>query len=320
MNKQEFIVGSHISLNKDKNYLLGTVKETIDNGANCFMIFTGAPQNKKRIPISNFFLEEAKVLASKHQISFNNCVVHAPYIINLATSDPENATFYIEFLCEEIKRTVAMGIKYIVLHPGFHNQQTYEEGMKNLIKNLQIVLDSTENLDYLICLETMAGKSNQLGKKLEEIQEIIKGCNNHKKLAVCLDTCHLHDAGYDLSKKDEFLKKFNELIGIEKIKVMHLGDSMNVCGSKKDRHANFGYGQIGFDVLMSWAYDQHISKIPIIVETPYWLESKPEKTKKVLISPYKHEIQLLKNKKWLPIPSNKYLPIFNIHKYSEKIK
>ncbi|AGX89313.1 hypothetical protein PRV_02935 [Mycoplasma parvum str. Indiana] len=276
------------------------------------MIFTGPPQNKKRVPISELFLGEAKKLAEKNGISFSNCLVHAPYIINPSSSNLENRDFMISFLSEEIKRTDAMGIPYIVLHPGYYVNSTLDEGINFLIENLKLIFNECKDTNVFICLETMSGKKNQIGKTLEEISQIIKGCDNHPKLGVCLDTVHLHDAGYDLSKKEEFLKKFDELIGLERIKVVHLGDSMNPRGSGKDRHANLDYGHIGFDILMEWAYEPLFKNLPIIVETPYWRESKNIKK---LISPYKHEIQLIRNRIWKPIPNKKYLPIYDRNKF-----
>ncbi|OAL10720.1 endonuclease IV [Candidatus Mycoplasma haematobovis] len=301
----KLLLGSHISLNRPSKYLLGVVEETIHNGADVFMIFTGPPQNKRRVAISELYLEEAQKLGKEHGIDFSNCVVHAPYIINPANTNSENKDFTISFLSEEVKRTGAMGIPYIVLHPGYHVGNTLDEGIELLIENLKLVLKECKDTNVFICLETMAGKKNQIGKTLEEIAKIIKGCDNHPKLAVCLDTVHLHDAGYDLSKKDEFLKKFDELIGLERIKVVHLGDSMNVRGSGKDRHANLDYGHIGFEILMEWAYEPLFRKLPIIVETPYWRE------KGKLISPYKHEIKLIRSREWKPIPNKKYIPIYN---------
>lgn len=303
------LLGSHISLNRPNKYLLGVVLESIKNGATSFMIFTGPPHNKARVPVSEFFLHEAVELGKNNGIYFSNAVVHAPYIINLANPLPENEDFNIDQLVLEIQRTHDMGIKYLVLHPGYHVNQTLEEGLLRLIRNLKKVLEKVEHLNVYICLETMAGKKNQIGKTLEELSIIISGCENHEKLAVCLDTVHLHDAGYDVSDRQAFFKEFDQKIGLERVKVLHLGDSMNERGSKKDRHANFEYGHIGFDVLLGWAYDPLFKDKPIIVETPYWIY-KNDKGKKVLISPYKHEISLIRNKQWLPIPNIKYSPIY----------
>ncbi|GCE63346.1 putative endonuclease 4 [Candidatus Mycoplasma haematohominis] len=292
-------LGSHISLNKKNRYLVGVVEESIYNGATTFMIFTGAPHNKKREPISSLFLEEAKELGLKHGIDFKNCVVHAPYIINLANPKPENQDFNIDQMVSEVKRTNEMGIPFIVLHPGYHVEQTWEEGMKRLINNLKIVLKRIEDTNVTICLETMPGKKNQLGSTFEELSEIIKGCDNHKQLGVCLDTVHMHDAGYDVINRDNLFNKIDSIIGLNRIKVLHLGDSTSERGGRKDKHANFEYGKIGFKPLLEWAYDPFFANMPIIIETPFWIS---KENKKKTMSPYKHEIRLIKQKKWEPIP------------------
>ncbi|AFO52448.1 endonuclease IV, apurinic endonuclease [Candidatus Mycoplasma haematolamae str. Purdue] len=278
------------------------------------MIFTGPPQNIKRAPIEELFLEEARELGSKNGLDFSNCVVHAPYIFNLAASDSEDR-FIHRLLVSEITRMVEMGIPYFIVHPGYHNGFSYEQGIDNIVTNIKSVLEATKHLNYFFCLETMAGKSNQLGSKLEQLQEILERCSWDPKLAICLDTCHLHDAGYDLSKKEEFKELVDRTVGLNRVKVLHLGDSMNPRGSAKDRHANYGYGYIGWDTVLDWAYDPYFSTIPIIVETPYWRRKYLSKTgteKVELISPYKHEIGLLRSKKWEIISRKDCDPVFNI--------
>ncbi|CBZ40872.1 apurinic endonuclease Apn1 [Mycoplasma suis KI3806] len=306
------ILGSHISLNQKSKYLLGVVEETICNGANCFMIFTGPPQNVKRVDTSLFYKEEALELAKQHNIDFSNCVVHAPYVFNLAGLDTDG--YIVNILQSEIERTVSLGIKYFVVHPGSF-RESKDEGINNIVRNVLEVFRRTSHLDYFFCLETMAGKRNQIGACLEDLQLIFSKCNWDPKLALCLDTCHLHDSGYDLSKLEEFKKKLSNLFGgLERVKVIHLGDSMNPIGAKKDRHANYGLGHIGWETILKWAYDDYFSSLPIIVETPYWkkqVKSKRSKeTREILVSPYKHEISLLRNKKWEPIPDKDCLPIY----------
>ncbi|AHC39803.1 endonuclease IV [Mycoplasma ovis str. Michigan] len=310
------ILGSHISLNKPNNYLLGAVRESIYNGADCFMIFTGPPQNKKRVPVEQLFLLESQKEAQKANIDFKNCVIHAPYIFNLARPDEDG--FIHSLLVNEIKRTVQLGCKIFVVHPGSFLSTTkdseqllvdHKQGIQEVIKNIKGILNATEDLDYFFALETMAGKKNQLGSKLEELKEIFEGCEWHPKLAVCLDTVHLHDSGYDLSDVEGFKKQLDSLIGLPRVKTLHLGDSMNPRGSKKDRHANLNYGHIGFDTLIKWAYDEYFSTLPIIVETPFWIQEKG--VKKELVSPYKWEIQLIRDKVWKPIPNEEYKPIYN---------
>lgn len=207
------LIGSHISLNKLSEYLVGVVEESANNGANTFMIFTGAPHNKIRVPVSSMNLTEAEELGKKHGILFSNAVIHAPYLINLANPIEDNELFNIDFLVNEIRRTDKMGIKYIVLHPGYHVNQTEEEGLNRLIKNLRSVLAQIQDSDVIVCLETMSNKKNQIGGKLEHLFKIFSGCDNHKNLGVCLDTVHLHDAGYDVTSRREIFRMIDEAIG-----------------------------------------------------------------------------------------------------------
>lgn len=277
------IVGSHVSFNKD-NQLLGSVLEAISYGSNTFMIYTGAPQNTVRVPINNDLTKSADLLMSENNINKKNIVCHAPYIINLANS--KNFDFNINFLKEEIKRVDELGISNLVLHPGSYVDIGLEKGIQNIIDSLNIVLDN--NINVTICLETMAGKGTEVGRKLEEIKAIIDNIKFKNKIGVCLDTCHLNDAGYDMTNFDDFLTQFDDIIGLEYIKVIHINDSKNIRGSAKDRHENIGLGTIGFDNLIKIIYNERLENIPKILETPY-VEKKP---------PYKEEISMIIEKKF----------------------
>ncbi len=220
-------IGSHVSM-KGKEMLLGSVKEAISYNANAFMIYTGAPQNTRRKPISEMLIEEAKELMKENNIPFENVVIHAPYIMNLANGDPEKRAFAVEFLTKEIERTHEIGAKQIVLHPGAHVKQGPEIGLQFIIEGLNQVIENTKDLDVLIALETMAGKGTECGRSFEELKVIFDGVTHNERLSVCFDTCHTHDAGYDT--KDDFDKviaEFDSLIGKERISVFHINDSKN---------------------------------------------------------------------------------------------
>ena len=281
MNK--LLIGSHVSFNKD-NQLLGSALEAISYGANTFMFYTGAPQNTVRVPINNDLTKYAELLMSENNINKDNIVCHAPYIINLANS--RNFDFNIKFLKKEIKRVDELGISKLVLHPGSYVDIGLENGIKNIIDSLNIVLDNNSNV--IVCLETMAGKGTEIGKKLEELKTIIDNIKYKDKIGICLDTCHLNDAGYDMSDFDSFMDLFDKIIGTQYIKVIHINDSKNILGSSKDRHENIGLGTIGFDNLIKIIYDERLKNIPKILETPY-VEKKP---------PYKEEINMIKEKKF----------------------
>lgn len=282
-------IGSHVSLS-GKKMLLGSVEESLENGANCLMVYTGAPQNTKRRPIDEFRVDEAKELLAKNNISMDDVIIHAPYIINLAnTTKPEVFELAIDFLRQEIKRVEEIGAKYIVLHPGAHVGAGEEAGLDQIIKGLDMVL--TKDQTPIICLETMAGKGSELGTSFEQLAYIINNVKLPDKLGVCLDTCHINDAGYDETDFDKILDDFDKIIGLDRLKVIHINDSKNPIASHKDRHANIGYGTIGFDKLINIIYNPRIKDLCKILETPFVNDRKD--------SPYKQEIAMIKNKKFV---------------------
>lgn len=278
------IIGSHVSFKKDKQ-LVGSVEEALSYGSTTFMFYTGAPQNTNRQPIDNNLTEEA-IKLMKDKIDINNVIVHAPYIINLASDNG----FAVDFLKQELKRVEQLKMTKLVLHPGSSVKLSREEGIKNIIDNLNKVGQS----NVLILLETMAGKGTELGKNFLEIKEIIDGVNY--PIGVCLDTCHINDAGYDLTNFDKILDLFDDIIGLDKLKCVHINDSKNLINTHKDRHENIGYGTIGFDNLIKIIYHDKLKGIPKILETPY--VSKDDTSKEKLYPPYKFEIEMILNKKF----------------------
>ena len=284
------IIGSHVSFNKD-NQLLGSVREALAYDANTFMFYTGAPQNTKRIPINDEKTYEAFKLMKDNNMDLRNIIVHAPYIINPANT--ENIDFYINFLRQEIDRVEKLGITKLVLHPGSHVQLGEDIAIKNITHVLNSCLLSDTKVD--ICLETMAGKGTEMGINFDQLKKIIDGVLYKDKVKVCLDTCHLNDAGYDLKEFDVILDEFDKKIGIDKIACVHINDSKNILGSHKDRHENIGLGTIGFDNLINIIYHDKLKGVPKILETPYITNGIDEKNK--IYAPYKFEIEMIKNKK-----------------------
>ena len=277
------IIGSHVGYKKDSG-LVGSVKEALSYDANTFMFYTGAPQNTIRSSIDLENVKEAYKLMQDNGIDKNNVIVHAPYIINLANGDESKFNFSCNFLSEELKRVNTLGMKYLVLHPGSHVGQGVDIGISNIIKALNKVLSNDES-DVMILLETMAGKGSELGKTFEELKQIIDGIKKKERIGICLDTCHLNDAGYNLKNFDEVLESFDKIIGINKIKCIHINDSKNPLGSHKDRHENIGKGTIGLDILMKVINNSKLKDIPKILETPY-IDGK---------APYKEEIALIRS-------------------------
>lgn len=288
---EDIIIGSHVSF-KSSDQLVGSVKEALEYGSNTFMFYTGAPQNTNRKEINKELTEEAMNLIKENNIDVNNVIVHAPYIINLANNN-ENFDFAVKFLKQEIKRVEELGMTKLVLHPGSHVKLGEEAGINNIINGLNLVL--SEDTNVLILLETMAGKGSECGKNFKELKTIIEGVKLNNKLGVCLDTCHINDAGYDLNNFDKILDEFDSIIGIDRLKCIHVNDSKNEINTHKDRHENIGLGTIGFNNLLNVIYHPKLKGIPKILETPYVTLNDNSKDK--LYPPYKFEIQMIKSKK-----------------------
>ncbi|NLZ75452.1 MAG: deoxyribonuclease IV [Erysipelotrichia bacterium] len=274
-------LGSHVSMVKP-DYLVGAVKEALSYNANAMMVYTGAPQNSFRAPIEDLKIKEATKLWTANGCSMDDIIIHAPYIVNLAnTIKPETFEMGKAVLRNELIRSSAIGAKYIVLHPGSSLSDTLENGIDKVIEGLNEILK--EDFDVKVCLETMAGKGSEIGYRFEHLAEIIKRVDY--PIGVCFDTCHTWDSGYDLNNLDEVLKEFDEIIGLDKLHVIHVNDSKNIIGSRKDRHANIGEGNIGFDVLSKVVYHHLLKGKAMILETPY----------RDGVPPYKEEIERLLN-------------------------
>ena len=278
------IIGSHVGFRKD-DQLLGSLREALSYGANTFMFYTGAPQNTRRYPIEDGLTLQALEIMKEEGIDYSKVIVHAPYIVNLANeSDPEKFMFAVNFLRDELERCEMLGIKNVVLHPGSHVGAGIENGINSIAKGLNMILGNTS---VRVLLETMAGKGTEVGSKLEEIKAIIDLVDRKDLIGVCLDTCHLSDAGYDIVNFDEFLNLFDNIIGIDKIYCVHVNDSKNDVGAHKDRHENFGFGHIGYDTLINIIYNSRLENVPKILETPYVDRE---------FAPYKYEIEMIRNK------------------------
>lgn len=280
-------IGSHVGL-KAPDYLLGSVDEALSYGSNALMIYTGAPQNTRRKNVEELMIQEGLQRMKDKNIAIENLIVHAPYIINLANTVKEE-TFELatSFLSKEIKRVQAMSGNVVVLHPGAHVNAGVEAGLNQAIKGLNMVLDNERNVS--IALETMAGKGSEIGRTFEEVAYLIDGVNNKECISVCLDTCHIHDAGYDLNDFDHILDEFDRIIGLQYLSVVHVNDSKNIRGAAKDRHENIGYGEIGFDILHDIIKHPRLSHLVKILETPY-VDGLP---------PYKQEIEMIKTGKFV---------------------
>ncbi len=281
-------IGSHVSMS-GKKMLLASSEEAVSYGANTFMIYTGAPQNTRRKKIEDLNIEAGQAHMKENGI--DEIIVHAPYIINIGnTTNPATFELGVNFLRSEIERTRAIGAKQIVLHPGAHVGAGTDEGIRKIIEGLNEVLEQSQEVQ--IALETMAGKGSECGRSFDELAKIIDGVTHNQHLSVCFDTCHTHDAGYDIVNDfDGVLKEFDSIIGLDRIKVLHINDSKNPRGSNKDRHENIGFGHIGFDALNNIIHHPSLMEVPKILETPFVGEDKKYKK-----PPYKFEINMFREK------------------------
>lgn len=280
-------IGSHVSMSGG---LISAAKEAYSYNANTFMIYTGAPQNTKRKPISELKIDEGTAFMEEKGI--HHIVVHAPYIINLASNKESIYGLAKDFLKSEIERTEAIGSDYIVVHPGSYTETDSEYGINRIIDALNEVL--TQNTKPYICLETMSGKGSEIGRNFEELAKIINGVELKQKLGICFDTCHTHDSGYNIIHDFQgVLDEFDSIIGLDYLKVFHLNGSLNPSGARKDRHANLGANSsnpkgkdyIGLDTFLKIVKHPICQNKPLILETP-WIDNKTNL--------YKEEIALLR--------------------------
>lgn len=285
MKNENIYLGSHVGLSAPDFYL-GSVKEALSYGANTFMFYTGAPQNSFRKPLSELKIQEGRKLIHESGIDESKLIVHAPYIINAANfSRPDLYEMSINTIVSELRRTAGFGAKILVLHPGSHVGMGAENGIVALAKALDLAF-STDGTDVKIAIETMSGKGHEIGITFEQVRAIIDKCEHKDRLGVCLDTCHINDAGYDIKNDlDGVIDSFDKVIGLDRLLVVHVNDTKNPIGAHKDRHENIGYGYLGFDVLNRVVHHPRLEGIPMILETPYINEK----------APYKQEIEMLRS-------------------------
>ncbi len=293
MANDKLLIGSHVTFGSPE-YYLGSVKEAISFGETTFMFYTGAPQNSLRKPLEELWIEEGRKLIKEVGMDESKIVVHAPYIINLANkSDIEKHEASKRHLYNELIRTAAFNCQILVFHPGNHMNQGVDIAIKYIVESLDEIFDKLpKDNNVKIALETMAGKGSEVGSTFEQIAQIIALSRHKNRLGVCFDTCHVSDAGYNLFDKDGVFEEFDRVIGLDKLLVIHVNDSLNPMGAHKDRHANIGYGELGFDILNSIVNDERFANIPKILETPRVPNTK--------ISNYKLEVEMFKNQKYIP--------------------
>lgn len=255
-------IGNHAS--SSKGYA-AMGRQMVKNGGNTLAFFTRNPRGGKAKELDLKDVE--KFLAIAEENHFGKIVAHAPYTMNACAAKEDLRDFAREIMADDMKRMEATPGNYYNFHPGSHVGQGVEIGIQKIAEILNDVL--TEEQSTIVLLETMAGKGSEVGGRFEEIREIINLVEKKEKLGVCLDTCHVWDAGYDIvNHLDEVLEEFDRIIGLSNLKAIHLNDSVNGLGSHKDRHAKIGEGEIGLEALSAVTRHPALKGIPFILETP----------------------------------------------------
>ncbi len=255
-------IGNHLSTSDG---FLKMGEKALELGADTFAFFTRNPRGGSAKEIKP---EDAKALIKlMEEHRFGKLVAHAPYTMNLCSATEETRKFGLEMLCDDLKRMEFLPGNYYNFHPGSHTGQGVEKGIEQIIAALDIALLNAGSTTVL--LEAMAGKGSEVGSKFEELKAIIDGVKHPENLGVCLDTCHVYDGGYDIvGDLEGVLREFDRIIGLERLKAVHINDSMNPMGSHKDRHQKIGQGSIGYEAFERIINHPALAGKPFILETP----------------------------------------------------
>lgn len=256
------VLGTHMSIAGGLNK---TAQNVVKMNANTMQIFSRNPRGSNFKNPSEKEVEEFQRIRKEHP--FGPILAHAPYTMNLASAKPEVYEFACDVIREDIQRMDNLGIENIVFHPGSHTGIGTEAGIENIIRGLNQAITKSQNITVL--LETMSGKGTEIGARFEELKTIRDGVNHPEKVGICLDTCHVFSAGYDIvNHLEEVLDELDENIGLSYLRAIHLNDSMMPFGSRKDRHATIGDGEIGLEALMKVITNPRLAGIPFYLETP----------------------------------------------------
>ena len=259
-------IGCHLSVSKG---FLNMGKAASSIGADTFQFFTRNPQGSKAKDIDENDIIAYNKYASEH--SFAKIVAHAPYTLNPCSDNPQTCEFAEMVFMDDLKRMELVPHNYYNFHPGSHVEQGTDKGIKMIAELLNRILQKEQTTTVL--LETMSGKGSEVGKRFEELADIIDKTRLNEKLGVCLDTCHVFAAGYDIiNNLDDVFKEFDKIIGLERLKAIHLNDSLMPFASHKDRHAKIGEGLIGKEALIRFVNHPAVKDLPFILETPNELD------------------------------------------------
>lgn len=259
-------IGCHLSASKGYKDM---GKQALKINANTFAFFTRNPRGGSAKAINQSDIDAFMEIYNENK--FGKLVAHAPYTMNACAADEKIREFALNAMKDDIKRMEYTPNNYYNFHPGSHVKQGAEVGIKLISEQLNNVITAEQST--IILLETMAGKGSEVGRNFEEIRKIIDNVELNDKLGVCLDTCHVWDGGYDIvNNLDGVLEEFDHIIGLERLKAVHLNDSLNPLGAHKDRHAKIGEGYIGLDALINVINHPYLKELPFILETPNDLE------------------------------------------------
>lgn len=259
-------IGSHLSISKGYTNI---GKTALKMNANTFQFFTRNPRGAKAKEIDFNDVEGLKNIMEKH--NFAPILAHAPYTLNLCSKNEKTREFAKKIFKDDLKRLEHLPCHLYNFHPGSHTGQGLQKGIEQIVETLNNVI--TQDEKTIVLLETMAGQGTEIGKTFEELKAIIDRVNYQENLGVCLDTCHIFSAGYDIvNDLDGVLEHFDKTIGLNKLKAIHLNDSMAPFKSGKDRHAGIGKGEIGLDALLRVITHPKLKKLPFFLETPYEVE------------------------------------------------
>lgn len=259
-------IGCHLSASKGYTHM-GEEAKSID--ANTFQFFTRNPRGGKAKDIDENDVKS--FLSFMEENNFSKILAHAPYTLNACSKDEHTREFALNIMADDLRRMEYTPHQLYNFHPGSHVGQGAEVGIELIIKQLNTVL--TKDMTTTVLLETMAGKGSEVGRSFEELKAIIDGVELDDKMGVCLDTCHVYDAGYDIvNDLDGVLDEFDYVLGLDRLKAIHINDSKNPFGSRKDRHEKIGEGYIGFDAMVKLINNPRLKGIPFLLETPNELD------------------------------------------------
>lgn len=268
-------IGAHMSIAKG---IAKAAENVIEMQANTMQIFSRNPRGSSYKDYSRAEVDKFQTLRKDHE--FGALLAHAPYTMNLASPRPETYEFACTVIQEDTARMDALGVENLVFHPGSHTGIGKEAGIRNIIAGLDQAITGDEKIYVL--LETMTGKGTEIGECFEELKAIREGASHPERIGICLDTCHVFAAGYDIVHDlDGVLQEFDDILGLEHLKAIHLNDSMMPFGSHKDRHAVLGEGEIGMDALLAVVCHPVLSELPFYLETPLDDKGHAEEIKRI---------------------------------------